>query len=79
MAFSVGAGQMIAGFDKAVVDMKLGQTKTIQIPAAEAYGERSDKNIYPIQKKDFPQSEGLAVGAKVQTSYGQVLTVYKIE
>ena len=79
MGFTVGAGQMIAGFDKGVVDMKLGQTKSITIPAAEAYGERSDKNIYPIQKKDFPQSEGLVVGAKVQTSYGQVLTVNKIE
>ncbi len=79
LAFTVGAGQMIAGFDKGVVDMKLGQTKSITIPAAEAYGERSEKNIYPIQKKDFPQSEGLTVGAKVQTSYGQVLTVSKIE
>ncbi len=79
LAFTVGAGQMIAGFDKGVVDMKLGQTKSITIPAAEAYGERSDKNIYPIAKKDFPQSEWLVVGAKVQTSYGQVLTVNKIE
>lgn len=79
LPFTVGAGQMIAGFDKGVVGMKVWQTKSIKIPAAEAYGERSEKNIYPIQKKDFPQADQLSVGAKVQTSYGQILTVYKIE
>lgn len=79
LPFTVGAGQMIAGFDKGVVDMKMRQTKTIQIPAAEAYGERSDKNIYPIQKKDFPDADKAQVGQKVQTSYGQILTIYKIE
>ncbi|HCB51825.1 TPA: hypothetical protein DEP21_04645 [Patescibacteria group bacterium] len=39
LAFNVGAGQMIAGFDNGVEGMKIGQTKTISIPAAEAYGE----------------------------------------
>lgn len=37
LEFTVGAGQMIAGFDAGVVGMKLGETKTLTIPAAQAY------------------------------------------
>ena len=39
MAFTVWAGQMIAWFDRAVEWMKVWQTKTIEIPAVDAYGE----------------------------------------
>lgn len=37
LAFTVGAGQMIKGFDEAVVGMKIGETKTVEIPADKAY------------------------------------------
>jgi len=38
LRFTVGAGQMIKGFDKAVVGMKIGETKTVTLPPEEAYG-----------------------------------------
>jgi hypothetical protein len=37
LTFTAGAGQMIPGFDAAVIGMKVGQTKTVNIPAAQAY------------------------------------------
>ena len=43
--FVAGAGQMIKGFDAAVLDMEVGEKKTVHIPAAEAYGERSEDMI----------------------------------
>ncbi len=36
--FTVGAGQVIAGFDQAVVGMGVNQSKTVTLPPAEAYG-----------------------------------------
>jgi outer membrane lipoprotein-sorting protein len=36
--FTLGQGQVIAGFDAAVTGMAVGQTKTVTIPAAQAYG-----------------------------------------
>lgn len=48
LPFTVWVGQMIAGFDKWVVDMALNETKTINIPAAEAYGE--DKVSIPLSE-----------------------------
>ena len=53
LSFKVGAGQMIAGFDAGVVGMKVGETKTIKIPAAQAYGERSEENIVRFPIKDL--------------------------
>ncbi len=38
--FTLGAGQVIAGFDKAVTGMKVGETKTVMIPPEEAYGDQ---------------------------------------
>ena len=36
--FQVGTGQVIPGFDSAVMGMKLGEEKTVTIPPEEAYG-----------------------------------------
>jgi FKBP-type peptidyl-prolyl cis-trans isomerase 2 len=46
---------MIPGFDKGVEGMKIGQTKTITIPAAEAYGEWSESNIIEIDRNQLPE------------------------
>lgn len=42
LEFTVGAGQVISGFDAAVQTLEPGESTTVTIPAAEAYGERSD-------------------------------------
>ena len=42
LEFTVGAGQMIPGFEEAVLDMKEGETKTVTIPAEKAYGIRRE-------------------------------------
>jgi len=69
---------MIAGFDKGVEGMKLGQTKTILIPAAEAYGEWSKDKLVTIDKTQVPEADKYTVGTQVQTDYGQVFKVYEI-
>ncbi len=53
--FTVGAGQMIAGFDKGVVGMKIGEKKTVTIPPQEAYGLRDEKNQVTIPLETFGQ------------------------
>ena len=48
LEFVVGSGQMISGFDKAVNGMAVGETKTVTLSPAEAYGEITDDMIQEI-------------------------------
>jgi len=52
--FTVGTGQMITGFDTAVVGMTEGETKTVTIPATEAYGDTNPDNVTDVDKDQFP-------------------------
>lgn len=52
LEFQCGAGQMIPGFDAAVEDMTVGETKTVHLPASEAYGE-----IDPTRQQKIPTSQ----------------------
>lgn len=54
LEFIVGEGQVIKGFDDAMVDMKVGDKKTVNIPVADAYGERRDDMMMQYPKTEFP-------------------------
>lgn len=83
LEFVCGAGQMIAGFDAAVVDMQEGEKKTVRIPAAEAYGERRDDLILTFPANQVPNTEQINAGDKLflQTPSGQPVpaTVIKVD
>ena len=46
LEFTIGAGQMIAGFDEAVVGMSPGQTKTVTVLPEKAYGPYREELVY---------------------------------
>ncbi|SCH83420.1 FKBP-type peptidyl-prolyl cis-trans isomerase slyD [uncultured Collinsella sp.] len=83
LEFVCGAGQMIAGFDAAVVDMREGEKKTVRIPAAEAYGERRDDLILTFPANQVPNIEQINAGDKLflQAPSGQPVpaTVIKVD
>ena len=63
LAFTLGAGQVVPGFDKAVDGMKTGATQTVTIPASEAYGERRDEMVVNVPSEQLP--EGVSVGDRL--------------
>ncbi len=65
--FEVGAGQMIAGFDKAVVGMAEGEEKEIKLAPEDAYGNPKPEMVIEIPTPDM-------VKMGVQPKVG--LTVY---
>ena len=81
LSFTLGAGQVVPGFDKAVDGMETGETKTVTIPAAEAYGERRDDHVIQVPSEQLP--EGAAVGDRLAvglSSGGQMpVTVTEID
>ncbi len=77
LGFIVGAGQMIKGFDAALPGMELGEKKTINIPAVDAYGERSNEAIIEFDRANVPEDMKLEVGLPLtlQNQYGQPVPV----
>jgi len=64
--FEVGSGQMISGFDNALIGMEKGEVKEINIPANEAYGESREEAIQSVPKTNFPPNFDGKVGSMVQ-------------
>ena len=62
LEFTIGEQQVISGFEDAVVGMDAGQTKTITIPAAEAYGEKRSELVASVERTRFPEDVDLEVG-----------------
>ncbi|MEI7961081.1 MAG: peptidylprolyl isomerase [archaeon] len=75
LEFTVGAGQMIKGFDTGVLGMKIGETKTITLSPNEAYGEYDKTMVRTFDKNAIPNFGNSKVGDKLTTSTGQTVTI----
>ena len=71
LEFTVGSGQVINGFDKSVRDMNVGETKTVNIPVDEAYGQRTNEALVSIPRTEFPDDIQPEVGQELQMSDDQ--------
>jgi len=61
---TLGQGQLIKGFENALIDMVQGESKTIQLEHTEAYGEVIPEMISEVSKSQVP--EGIEVGQMLQ-------------
>jgi len=66
LQITAGSGQVIKGFDDAVIGMAAGEKKTVHIPVAEAYGERDDNMSMEYPVSDFPADMKPEVGMELQ-------------
>ena len=61
----LGEGQLIPGFESGLIDMTIGENKTVEINPTEAYGEYNDELIVEVPKNNVP--ENVEVGMMLQT------------
>lgn len=75
--FTVGAGQMIPGFDRAVFQMEQGERRTVRLKPAEAYGEWRGDFVEQIPCSMMPNWEQMPVGHPIvlRTADGQQIQV----
>ena len=66
--FTLGQNEAIAGFEKAVIGMKVGESKTVMIPAAEAYGTYRDDLLIVINRSQITGGTDLQVGQQVKAT-----------
>ncbi len=81
LEFTLGAGQMIAGFDAGVLGMSIGEKKVINIDPANGYGHKNPEAIIDFPKSNIPEGMNIEIGMKLnlQNEYGQPVLVEEIE
>jgi peptidylprolyl isomerase len=75
LQFVVGERRVVPGFEKAVIGMSPGETKTADIPAEEAYGPRRPELVLDFPRERIPADISAEVGKElqVQTHDGQAI------
>jgi len=66
LGFTLGGGQVIPGFDEAVMGMSEGDAKNVTIPVDKAYGPRNDELVMPVPLNQVPADLKPEVGQQLQ-------------
>lgn len=77
LEFSIGSGQVIPGFEEAVIGMTPGESKTEQIPCAQAYGPHYPEMVMLVERQQIPEDLEIEQGQQLQLQHptGQLITV----
>ena len=81
LEFVVGSGQIIPGLDAAIPGMTVGDTKKVEVPCAQAYGESNPDARQAVPRDQIPDNIPLDLGTQLQmqTPQGQVVQVVVAE
>lgn len=66
LVFTFGSGQIIPGLESRIAHMEAGQSESVQVPAAEAYGEYDENATQSIAKTELGDIPNLEVGMPLQ-------------
>ncbi len=82
LEFELGAGQVIPGFDQAVEGMSVGESKSVAIPADQAYGEHHPQMVQEVPRTALPPDlepeVGMGLSARNQDGSEIQLTVTEV-
>ena len=68
LRFKIGAGNTLVSFEEAVIGMAPGETKTVIIPSAQAYGPHR-KNMVRVMRRDLlPAGQTFEVGQRLRVT-----------
>jgi peptidylprolyl isomerase len=67
LEFTIGEGMIIPGFEEAVTGMQVGDFKTVDVPAEQAYGPRDDNLVEEVDRDELPEDLEPEVGQQLQS------------
>lgn len=75
LKFQMGSGQLIPGFEKALVGKSVGDKVTVNIPAEEAYGAIREDLIVSVPTSQMPGPVEIGQSLQAQGDNGQSFNV----
>jgi len=82
LEFTIGDGNVIAGFENAVVNMEPGQSKKVTIEPGEGYGEFHDEMVITVERGELPDDLKPTVGDRLEMRQGEhvfLVTVQEVD
>ena len=75
LEFSIGANQVIPGFEAAVLGLEVGQGRKTRIEPEQAYGPRREEMLITVGKDRFPEDTDIQPGMQFEVGGQGVQTV----
>lgn len=77
LKFTLGKGQLIPGFERAIMGLSVGEKVMANIPSKEAYGEHNSEMVLQVPNNQLPPELDAQVGMQLQLNQpdGQVIPV----
>ncbi|RLG72961.1 MAG: peptidylprolyl isomerase [Methanobacteriota archaeon] len=66
MELTIGEGRIIPGFEKSLIGMSPGESKTVKVPADQAYGPYIEEKVFEVERELFPEDLEPEVGQRLQ-------------
>ena len=66
LEFTIGQGEMVGGFEQGVICMEPRQSKTVKVPADQAYGPHQPELVIEVDPSELPPGEEPLIGTRVQ-------------
>ncbi len=66
LQFTLGGRQVIPGFERAVVGMQMGESKTVQIPPDQGYGPHQAELVFQVGRETLPKELDPQVGQHLE-------------
>ena len=66
LQFTIGEGKVIAGFEQAVIGMKIGEHKTARIPMEQAYGPHREDMVVTMDRSKLPPGLNPKIGQRLE-------------
>ena len=66
LSFTIGGGQVIPGFEQAVLGMARDEKKIVTIPVDQAYGHRNEELVFNVPRSQVPPDLKPETGQRLQ-------------
>lgn len=68
LEFTIGSRSLMPAFEDAVIGLDVGQSESLTVPAADAYGARSDDAVQTVERSIIPPEVELEIGKLLQAT-----------